>query len=639
MKDAAVQQATGENPALSRGFALVFRHLLIATSLFHLWTGVMGPLESTLHRSLALSIYLSLLFLLPLYRKPIRSWTQILRPAPFVIASVAVGVYVWSIYDDLPNKLGNLNALDMTFGIVLIIVVLVAVKREMGWPLVFLALAFLVYTRFGSYFPGILGHRGLTTEGIIDIIFFNPDGIYGFPIGMMATFVFLFILFGAFFENIGLTDLLADLARYVAQKVTGGAALASVFASAVVGSVSGSAISNVMVTGAFTIPMMRRAGYRPETAAAIEASASTGGQIMPPIMGIAAFVMAEVMGITYVKVVVLAVVPALLYFLGVGCSVYFAAKREGIAIDRESERESLGRILRSKGFLILPLIVIVAAMITGASLMRVAMAGIASATIVGLVNPHKRFRLREFLDTLEKGARIAVSMGAILAWVGLTIGLIASSGFGSLVAGTLVRAVGDNLILILLITMVTSLVLGMGMTTVAVYVTLAVTVIPGLLNMGVHPYVAHFFAFYFGVLSFVTPPVCIATYAAAGLINANPTRAGWEGLGLTLSGFLIPFAAVYQPALMLQGSASDAVTAIGTAVLGVVALSAGLQSYFVEYASIWERMALAAAGILLIVPNLVLSGLGALLMAGVGLLQYRKAKAARPAAAAGEADD
>ncbi|MDB4444387.1 TRAP transporter large permease subunit, partial [bacterium] len=347
---------------------------------------------------------------------------------------------------------------------------------------------------------------------------------------------------------------------------------------------------------------------------------------MPPIMGIAAFIMAEVMGIPYLKVVVLALVPALLYFLGVGCSVYFAAKREGIGIDRESERESLWRILLSKGFLILPLIVVIAALIAGASLMRVAMAGIASAVVVGVVNPHKRFRLREFLDTLEKGARIAVSMGAILAWVGLTIGLIASSGFGSLVAGTLVRAVGENLILILLITMVASLILGMGMTTVAVYVTLAITVIPGLLNLGVHPYVAHFFAFYFGVLSFVTPPVCIATYAAAGLVNANSTRAGWEGLGLTLSGFLIPFAAVYQPALMLQGSASDAVAAIGTAVLGVVSLSAGLQAYFMDYASSWERLGLAAAGILLIVPNLAISGLGAALLIGIGLLQYRKAR-------------
>jgi len=626
MTESTQKQVGPEDSALSRGFTLVLRYLLIATSLFHLWTGVMGPLESTLHRSLALSVYLSLLFMLPLYRKPIRSWTQLLRPAPFVIATVAVGVYVWSIYDDLPNKLGNLNELDMVFGIVLIVVVLVAVKQEMGWPLVILALCFLAYTRFGPYFPGILGHRGLLMESIVEIIFFNPDGIYGFPIGIMSTFVFLFILFGAFFENIGLTDLLTSLARYVAQKLTGGAALASVFASAVVGSVSGSAISNVMVTGAFTIPMMRRAGYKPEIAAAIESAASTGGQIMPPIMGIAAFIMAEVMGIPYIKVVVLALVPALLYFLGVGCSVYFAAKREGIAIDRESERESLWRILLSKGFLILPLIVVVAALIAGASLMRVAMAGIASAVFVGAINPHKRFRLREFLDTLEKGARIAVSMGAILAWVGLTIGLIASSGFGSLVAGTLVRAVGENLILILLITMVASLVLGMGMTTVAVYVTLAITVIPGLLNLGVHPYVAHFFAFYFGVLSFVTPPVCIATYAAAGLVNANPTRAGWEGLGLTLSGFLIPFAAVYQPALMLQGSASDAVAAIGTAVLGAVSLSAGLQAYFMDYASSWERLGLAAAGILLIVPNLAVSGLGAALLIGIGLLQYRRAR-------------
>lgn len=616
-------QAGPEESALSRGFTVVFRCLLIATSLFHLWTGVMGPLESTLHRSLALSIYLSLLFLLPFYRKPI-SWPSLLRVAPLVLASIAIGAYVWAIYDLLPTKLGNLDELDMIFGILLIIVVLVAVQRAMGWPLVILALAFLAYTRFGPYFPGILGHRGLPMDSIVELIFFNMDGIYGFPIGIMSTFVYLFILFGAFFENIGLTDLLASLARYVAQRVTGGAALASVVASAIVGSVSGSAISNVMVTGAFTIPMMRRAGYKPEMAAAIESAASTGGQIMPPIMGIAAFVMAEVMGIPYLQVVVLALVPALLYFLGVGCSVYFAAKREGIAIDRESEPESFGHILRSKGFLILPLIAVVVTLATGASLMRVAMAGIAASTAVGLVNPHKRFRLREFLDTLEKGAMIAVSMGAVLAWVGLTIGLIAASGFGSLVAGTLVRAVGDNLILILLITMVTSLVLGMGMTTVAVYVTLAITVVPGLLNMGVHPYVAHFFAFYFGVLSFVTPPVCIATYAAAGLVNANPTRAGWEGLNLTLSGFLIPFAAVYQPALMLQGTPLQAASAIGTAVLGVVALSAGLQRYFLADAKLWERLGLAAAGICLIVPHLGVSGLGAALAAGIGFVQFRR---------------
>jgi len=620
-----------QETALSRGFTAVFRYLLIATSLFHLWTGVMGPMESTLHRSLALSIYLSLLFLLPYYKKPV-SWLSLMRVAPLVLASIAIGAYIWAIYDILPDKLGKLNDLDMAFGVLLIVVVLVAVKRAMGWALVILALAFLAYTRFGPYFPGILGHRGVPWDSIVEIIFFSADGIYGFPIGIMSTFVFLFILFGAFFENIGLTDLLTSLARYVAQRITGGAAVAAVLASAIVGSVSGSAISNVMVTGAFTIPMMRRAGYTPEMAAAIEASASTGGQIMPPIMGIAAFIMAEVMGIPYLQVMVLALVPAILYFLGVGCSVYFAAKRERIAIDRESESESLLQILRSKGFLILPLIVVVVALMAGASLMRVAIAGIAASIIIGAVNPHKRFRLREFLQTLEEGAAIAVSMGAILAWVGLTIGLIAASGFGSLVAGTLVRAVGDNLILVLLITMVISLVLGMGMTTVAVYVTLAITVVPGLINLGVHPYVAHFFAFYFGVLSFVTPPVCIATYAAAGLVGANPTKAGWEGLALTASGFLIPFAAVYQPALMLQGSPSEAVSAIGSAVLGVIALSAGLQGYFLADAGPWQRLGLATAGISLIVPNLAISGLGAALLAGIGLLQVRRLRSNRPGA-------
>ncbi|OGA14804.1 MAG: hypothetical protein A3H32_16640 [Betaproteobacteria bacterium RIFCSPLOWO2_02_FULL_63_19] len=611
-----------EESALSRGFTAVFRTLLIATSLFHLWTGVMGPLESWLHRSLALSIYLSLLFLLPFYKKPV-TWLALVRVAPLVLASIAIGAYIWVIYDDLPDKLGNLNNFDMAFGGLLIVVVLIAVKRAMGWSLVILALAFLIYTRYGPYFPGIFGHRGLPLAAIVEIIFFNMDGIYGFPIGIMSTFVFLFILFGAFFESIGLTDLLASLARYVAQRVTGGAAVAAVLASAIVGSVSGSAISNVMVTGAFTIPMMRRAGYRPEMAAAIEASASTGGQIMPPVMGIAAFVMAEVIGIPYVQVVVLALVPALLYFLGVGWSVYFAAKRAGIGIDRESAPESLGRIMRSKGFLILPLIAVVLALMTGASLMRVAMVGIVASVLVGLVNPHKRFRLREFLDSLEKGAEVAVSMGAVLAWVGLTVGLIAASGFGSLVAGTLVRSVGENLIAILLITMLISLVLGMGMTTVAVYVTLAITVVPGLVELGVNPYVAHFFAFYFGVLSFVTPPVCIATYAAAGLVGANPTKAGWEGLALTASGFLVPFAAVYQPALMLQGSAVEAVSAIGTAFFGVVALSAGLQGYFFSRAGKWERVALAVAGILLIVPNLAVSAVGACLFAGIGWLQYR----------------
>ena len=596
--------------------------ILVATSLLHLWTGWFGISDTLMHRELALTLYLLSVFgVNAIKSKGLVS--RFVSTFSFTV-SLLVGIYVLKTYtsETVPMKIGVLTSWDIFIGAILVILVLEGVRRSYGLALVILALFFTVYAMYGEIFPGVFAHKNIDFATIINILLLNDDGIYGFIMGIMATYLFLFVLFGSLFGSSGGGDLFIKMATSFTNRFAAGASLTPVFASSLFGMISGSPTSNVMVTGTLTIPLMKKAGYSPEFAAAMEASASSGGQIMPPIMGIAAFVMAEFVGVDYAKLMGMAVMPAVLYFLGLSCSAYFTTKFLGI-VSKPSKEKGLLLLLLEKGHLLIPLVAMVTFIILGASLMRAAFIGCFLTFVVSFLRKNTRMSLLKIIGTLEMGARQAASIGMVMAWVGIITGLISSSGFGSKLGSTLLSMAGGNLILSLVIIMIVALILGMGMTTIAVYIVVAITLAPHIINLGINPIAAHLFGFYFGCLSFVTPPVCLATYAAAALANANVVKAGIRGFLVSISGFLIPYVIVFEPALILQGTTwLRSVGIFVITAIGIVALTSGICGFLIRKNYVLERLALICGGVCLILPNMVVSFIGGIVFAVIFMWQF-----------------
>lgn len=587
---------------------------LIFVSLFQLYTSIFGPMESFRHRSFALTIYLMAMFgSIILNKQGVLKIKDYLIPIFLVITTLLIGIYTWLINDDLAAKLtsnDSFTTLDMLVGLALILLVLEATRRFAGWILVILAAVFAAYGLFGQYFPGLLAHRGIVFKDMISEIFIGQSGIFGQTMAIMSTYLFLFILFGAFLESVGTGKLFMSLASAMTRGITGGLAMSSVVSSSLFGTISGSAVSNVLVTGTFTIPAMIKSGYKREFAAAVESVASTGGQIMPPVMGIAAFVMADLMGMDYSKIMVAAIIPAALFYVGLSASIYFTAKRQRIQdiYQEDADAPTAIQLLKKQGYRLIPLLVLLILIIAGFSLMRTALWAIIACIVVGLINQEDRMTWRKFLKTLESGAKAAVSMAAILAWAGMIIALLFTTGLGVKVGAFLMLASDSGILVLLIVAAIGAIILGMGMTTVAVYIILAISVVPTLVRLGINPMAAHLFAFYFGVLSYITPPVCIATYAAANLAKANYTRAGFEGLRLAISGFIIPFVFVFEPLVILQGdwTLTGAINVLSL-ILGIITLSSALSGYLIRKNSLPESIVLGVCSILLVLPDSFLS--------------------------------
>jgi TRAP transporter 4TM/12TM fusion protein len=607
--------------------AKILSAILIIFTLFQLYTSVFGMLDAMLQRSVHLAFGLSLVYLLyPSHKSFSRSKMHIIDLVLAVI-SAATFMYVFVNYGDLVMRAGRVTTMDMFVGVVAVVLVLEAARRVIGWPMVIIALAFIVYALVGRYIPGPLAHRGVAIGDLVQHLFYTTEGIFGIPVGVSSTFIFMFLLFGAYLEKTGMGEFFIDMANSLAGGAAGGPAKVAVIASGAMGTLSGSSVANVVGTGSFTIPMMKKLGYKPEFAGAVEATASTGGQLMPPIMGAAAFLMAEFTNTPYVKVIGAAAIPALLYYFGVWAGVHFEAKKTGLRGMAKEDIPKFSDIMKARGHLLLPIVIIVYLLVSGYTPIRAALGGILSSIIVAGFRKDTRLSFMDIVDGLEKGARNALTVIAACASAGIIIGVVTKTGLGLKMGSLLVSVANGNLMLTLFFTMLTSLVLGIGVPTTANYVITSTIAAPALIMLDVPILAAHMFVFYFGIIADVTPPVCLAAVAGAGVAKAEPMRTGFNAARLAVAAFIIPYIFVYSPELLLiNATFAMTIFTIITSIIGIIAVAAALTGYFTTGMSIIERLIFIAGGVMLVTTSMVMNLAGAVVL-GVGyLLQRNKVK-------------
>jgi TRAP transporter 4TM/12TM fusion protein len=672
--------------------AVVLGVVAIVMSLYHVYARLTPAAPDTLVlRIIVLAFCLTLSFLLfpfrstmPLDEESTRIDAGAAAPTsiPWIdlglaALSVAGCAYLFIYYGYVTERFPTahpLSAMDLMVATVMVVLVLEATRRTLGLALPLLALGFLGYGLLGPWLPGPFRHKGLTYEIMMDQTFFTTEGLFGIPLGVAASYVILFIIFGAFLEKSGAGQFFMHLANAVAGGQRGGPGKVAVVSSSLFGTISGSAVANVMVDGWLTIPMMKRTGFKPEAAAAIEATASTGGQIMPPVMGAASFVMAEFLGIPYSQVMIAAAIPAIFYYGTLFAAIHFNASRAGLRGLPKAELPKLRVVLLESGHLLAPVVAIFALLLDGytatyAALIAtvvvmyawllgrwvwlgmvlgiamwvadvgawwawtgLALAGLAlAATRPDGLPRIRRLAVKDGPAALRDGAVQTVPVAMATATAGIMIGIILQTGLAIRFTSFLVEFAGGQLFIALVITMIAAVILGTALPTTPAYIMLAALLIPALMKLGVPPIAAHMFAFYFGCLSAVTPPECLAVYAAASIARCSVWKAGWQAMKFAAAGFIVPFFFVYYPALLFQGSWTEIALAFVTGGLGVIALAAGLEGYWLRTATWLERGLLLAAAILLIDPGLIRDLIGLGLVAVVLVVQkLRRADAVVP---------
>ena len=611
--------------------AKIVAAIAIAFSVFQLYTATFGVLDAQLQRAVHLGFGLALVYLLYPTRK---SWSRHkLHPLDLVLAilGAAAPAYIVIEYNELVLRAGQVSNTDLAIGLMGILLVIEATRRVVGIPMVCIVLAFLTYAYVGPYMPGILAHRGLTTQQLVSHLYFTTEGIFGIPLGVSSTFIFLFILFGAYLESTGLGKFFIDLANAIAGWASGGPAKVAVLSSGLMGTVSGSSVANVVGTGSLTIPMMKKLGYHKNFAGAVEAAASTGGQLMPPVMGAAAFLMAEFVGVPYIDIVKAAIIPAVLYFAGVWLGVHFEAKRNNLKGIPRSQLPKISRLLIERGHLALPLIVIVYLLVSGYTPMRAALVAIVLAIVCSALRKSTRMKPIEIVRGLENGAKNVLGVLVACASAGIIIGVVTKTGVGLKLASGLLDLSGGLLLPTMFFTMITAIILGMGVPTTANYVITSTIAAPALVQMGVPVLAAHMFVFYFGIIADVTPPVALAAYAGAGIAGGNPLWTGVNASKLAIAAFIIPYIFVLSPVLLMQGDASlwALLSSTITAIIGMVAISSAMIGYLADNCRPYERIILIIGGLSLLKPGLVTDLCGIRLFAIVLFFQLRRKKAAQ----------
>lgn len=608
-------------------WAWVVAFLAIALTIFHLYAGYFGTLPSQKQGAVHLGTALGLIFLL----YPAKSgWQKKQKTVPWydvVLAFVAMYVtYHKIIFFDsiLQSRISGYSLLDTIISIVAILLLLEATRRSVGLPIVIVGSAMIAYALFGNYIPTqILSHPGFAFDRVATILWFQESGVFGTPIQISSKFIFLFLFFGVILIHTGIGKFLNDLAFALTGRYTGGTAKAAVVASAFQGTISGSSVGNTVASGSFTIPMMKKSGFTPEFAAGTEASASTGGQIMPPVMGAAAFIMMEYLGVAYSTIMLAAVIPALLYFTGIFIGTHFEAKRLGIVGLPKSQLPKLKEQMMRYGYMLLPVFIIVGTIMVGFTPQRAAIYGIISAFLVSLVRKESRLSIRNVFMVLEQGARVALPVIAAVATAGIIAGVVSITGLGAKFAAGIIALSAGHLILALFFTMIACLVLGMGLPTTANYVVTATIAAPALINgFDIAPIAVHMFVFYFGIVADITPPVCLAAYAGAGIARANPFKSGVTAVKLAIAAFIIPYIFIYNPIIVLVDvTVVKLIATIITSVIGMVAVSSSVIGFFVTNSKAFERLILFAGGMSLILPGLITDVLGIIAIAIVWFVQ------------------
>lgn len=531
------------------------------------------------------------------------------------ILGIGAGLYQFFFFEDIIARVGMYNDIDYLVSVIGVLLVMFAAQRVVGTPIAVLAAAMLAYAHWGNYMPqGVLAHRGFSIERVISHSFLSMEGVFGIPIAISATFIYLYLMLGVILRKTGLEEYFTDLAMAMTGWMTGGTAKVGILTSVFSGMITGSSVANTVGNGAFTIPMMKRSGYRPPFAAAVEAASSTGGQITPPIMGAAAFLMIEFTGLSYYEIIKAATIPALLFFTAQFIVIHYESKRLNIlGVDR-SQLPSVTSLLLTRGYLLIPIIIIFVILAIGKSAMRAALMGIFAAiflnilvlVIAYIMGKHEQLKYKMtvplFFEIMEETARTALPVIAACAAAGIISGVVTLTGLGLNVTGAILDLAQNNLLLTMFFAMIASIVLGMGLPTTATYVITATMTAPALLAFDNVPLIAaHMFVFYFGIMADITPPIALAAYAGAGLANANPFETGIQSVRIAIGGFLVPYMFVLSPALLMEhASLGGLALAIATAILGMYCIGTAVIGYIERNLSIITRVILAAAGLSLV---------------------------------------
>ena len=600
--------------------ASIVRILAVGMSLYHLGVAFLGPPEAFFFRGTHLLIAMVLTFLIfPGFRKGSRTTPGLIDLGLLALSCLTIG-YLWANHNYLYDRfvfVDDLRPPDLVLGTIFILLVLEATRRCIGLAMPLTALSFVVYALFFT---------NVRPESLIEVNYLTTEGIFGIPLSVSATYVILFILFGAFVERSGTGKLFMDSSMSVAGHTAGGPAKVAVITSGLFGTISGSAVANVMTTGTFTIPMIYRLGYRPAFAGAVEAVASTGGQIMPPIMGAAAFVMAEFLGASYLEVATFALIPAVLYYVAVFFAVHFEAKRLGLMGVPKEELPKFFDVIKARGHLFIPLIIIITVLFMGYSAPMAALAGIMSVVPIALLRAttRKDISLSMIIGSLEDGAKGTLAIAMACACAGIVIGVLAQTGLGLDFTTLVLNAAQSNIYYALGLTMIAGIILGMGLPTTPAYIIQVALLVPALIKLGIVEQAAHLFVFYFAILSAITPPVAMAVYAAVGISKSPLWETGWAAVKLGATGYIVPFMFAFSPALLMIGPWDIVTVAITTALIGVICLASSLHGFLLVNLIWAERSMLFLAAILLIKPGPTTDAIGGFLVLLAVISQMRK---------------
>lgn len=625
MKNLDREQAYREHKCWRQYITVIVSIIFVA---FQLYATLSGAVTAQILRATHLAFVQFLAFLLFPATKKLPRDTLPLYDVILGLVGAGCWMYIVINFQQLVRRSGNNTVIDVIIGIIGILILFESCRRIVGLPIMIIAGTFVVYAFVGKYLPGFLHHRGYSLQRVVCHLFYNTEGIMGTPIGACSTFIFLFILFGALLEKTGIGQFFIDLCNAIAGGASGGPAKVAVLSSALLGTVSGSSVSNTVGSGSFTIPMMKKLGYKGEFAGAVEASASTGGQLMPPIMGAAAFLMAESLGMPYITIVKAAVIPALLYFTGIFITVHLEAKKLGL---KGMPREQLPRFLPlflSKGYMILPLVVIIWFLCAGKTAVYAALMGIVACLVIGIVvsivdlakGRKPTFGSRDLIDVMCAAARNIISVAIACGMAGIIIGVVTLTGLGLKLGAGLVSLAGGKLFLTLVFTMLASIILGMGAPTTANYLITSTITAGAIIQLGVQPLAAHMFAFYFGIIADVTPPVALAAIAGAAIAKAKPMKTAFNATKLAIGAFIIPYMFVYNSQmLMIDASIGRILFIIATALIGMFGISVALEGYGFNFTGLLhgsskpaglvitldviERVLFATAGLLCVIPE------------------------------------
>jgi TRAP transporter 4TM/12TM fusion protein len=624
---------------LSGSMAILLTIVAISMSLFHLYTAGYMVFTAMVQRSIHLCFALTLIFLLypamaksPRGRVPLIDWV-------FILLSVISCLYITVNWEALSEavRIAEPTLVDMALGIIATLLVLEATRRTAGMALPIVAIVFVLYGFLGPYMSGILNHPGIPLNQFIGMNYLFSEGIFGVPLGVSATFIIIFIIFGGFLEESGGGKFFIDLACAFFGVVRGGPAKIGIFSSGFFGTISGSAVANVVGTGTFTIPMMKRIGYRPHFAGAVEAVASTGGLIMPPVMGAAAFVMAEIIGVSYVSICLAAAIPAVLYYFSLFVFIDLEAAKTGLRGIPKEEKPQFKEVIREGGHLLIPpaLLVYLLAIVQW-SPMKAGFYTILATVVMAMMRKNTRLDSRKLASALRKGATGALQVAAVCACAGIVISIVSITGLGLTFSSVLIQLAHGNLFLLLVLTMIASLILGMGLPATPCYIILAVLAAPAIVEMNISPMAAHLFVFYFGCISAITPPVAVAAYAGAAIAGSDPMRTGYTAWRLGLAAFIVPFMFIYGPPLIMVGTIIEIIQASVTALIGVAFLAASIQGFFLTRLVPVERIFLFAAALLLIKPGWMTDLAGIVIGMIIAVIHVSRYRKERQAARSGE---